>query len=78
MTKNEHRKFIGISNNIVHSLHRFLDTGVYFYAGSGSVTMKGIVKVLSFRTQSGPIKFVLDGKKNSTSQMKQKLNQCLS
>jgi len=34
---------------------------VFYYAGSGSVRMKGVIKVLSFTTQSGPISLKIDG-----------------
>lgn len=39
---------------------------MYYYAGSGSVRMKGVVRVLSFRTQSGPIRLKIDGETNSS------------
>lgn len=34
---------------------------MFYYAGSGLVPMKGVIKVLSFRTQSGPISLKIDG-----------------
>lgn len=34
---------------------------MYYYAGSGSVIMKGVIRVLPFRTNTGPISFTIDG-----------------
>lgn len=44
------------------TFRRFLEPGVYYYAGSGSVLMKGVIKVLpAFRTQAGLIRIKIDG-----------------
>jgi len=49
------------SINFVEFSCRFLSPGVFYYAGSGSVPMKGVIEVLPLRTQRGPISLKIDG-----------------